>query len=68
MNNEVIIDTNLVFAFLHKNQAKSARFFFSKQDYSFLTPNLFVYETFLHHDTILEKSKGTYEDTHALFD
>ena len=68
MNNEVIIDTNLVFAFLHKNQAESARFFFSKQDYSFLTPNLFVYETFLHHDTILEKSKGTHEATHSLFE
>jgi predicted nucleic acid-binding protein len=33
-----------------------------------LTPNLFVYETFLHHDTILEKSKGTHDDTHALFE
>lgn len=68
MNNEVIIDTNLIFAFLHKNQAKSARFFFSKQDFNFLTPNLFVYEIFLHHDTILEKSKGTHEATHSLFE
>ena len=68
MNNQVIIDTNLVFAFLHKNQAKSARFFFSNQDYIFLTPNFFVYETFLHHNIILSKSKGTHEETLSLFE
>jgi predicted nucleic acid-binding protein len=68
MNREVIIDTNLIFAFLHRNQAKSARFFFSEQGINFLTPNFFVYETFLHHDILLEKSKGTKEATHSLFE
>ena len=68
MNSQVIIDTNLVFAFLHKNQAKSARFFFSNQDYIFLTPNFFVYETFFHHDVILEKSKAIPEATYSLFE
>lgn len=33
-----------------------------------MTPNLFVYETFLHRNIILEKSKGTQEATHSLFE
>jgi predicted nucleic acid-binding protein len=61
MNNSVVIDTNLLFSFLHKNQAKSAKYFFLTDEVVFCTPNTFVVESFIHKETILKKTKVSEE-------
>ena len=57
MTNSIVIDTNLIFAFLHRNQANSAKFFFMTDDYVFCTPNTFVVEAIVHKDSIVKKTK-----------
>jgi predicted nucleic acid-binding protein len=61
MNNSVVIDTNLLFSFLHKNQAKSAKYFFLTDEVVFCTPNTFVVESFIHKESILKKTKVSEE-------
>jgi predicted nucleic acid-binding protein len=53
MNNSVVIDTKLLFSFLHKNQAKSAKLF--------STPNTFDVESIIHKESILKKTKVSEE-------